>query len=64
MLLECYLKDYAKFYPVSIVPQIFIEDSSNLENLKSINNTSATHLVSCRVIPRPVTEKRLKKEMF
>ena len=52
------------FYPVSIMPQTFIEDSGNLKNVKSINNTTASHLVSCCVIPRPATEKGLKKEMF
>ena len=50
------------FYPISIKPKSFIEDSDNLEhpkNVKSINNTTFSHLVSCRVIPRLATiEKR------
>ena len=48
------------FYPMSIMPKIFIEDSSNLKhpkNVKSINNTTSSYLVSCRVIFRPATMK-------
>ena len=48
------------FYPISIMLQIFIEDSGNLKhpkNVKSINNSTVSHLVSCRVIPRPATMK-------
>ena len=40
------------FYLMSIMPKMFIEDSSNLKrpkNLKSINNTTISYLVSCRV---------------
>ena len=40
------------FHPMSIMPKIFIEDSSSLKhpkNLKSINNTTSSYLVSCRV---------------
>ena len=40
------------FYLMSIMPKMFIEDSSNLKrpkNLKSINNTTMSYLVSCRV---------------
>ena len=43
------------FYSMTIMPKIFIEDSSNLEhpkNVKSINNTTSSHLVSCREISR------------
>ena len=43
------------FYSITIMPKIFIEDSSNLEhpkNVKSINNTTSSHLVSCREISR------------
>ena len=59
---KCWVKDF--ILPVSIMPQTFIEDSGNLKNVKSINNTSASHLVSCCVIPRPATEKGLKKDVF
>ena len=40
--------------------QILIEDSGNLKhpkNVKSISNTTASHLDSCRVIPRAATMK-------
>ena len=46
------------FYPISIMPQILIEDSGNLKhpkNVKSISNTTVSHLVSCRLILRPAT---------
>ena len=49
------------------MPQIFIEDFGNLKhpkNVKSINNTTVSHLVSCLVIPRPATMKGLEKEAF
>ena len=52
------------------MPKIFIEDSSNLKhpkNVKSINNTTSSYLVSCRVIPRPATmrgEKKLCSEKY
>ena len=49
------------------MPQILIEDSGNLEhpkNVKSISNTTVSHLVSCRVIPRPATMKRWEKDVF
>ena len=49
------------------MPQILIEDSGNLEhpkNVKSISNTTVSHLVSCRVIPRPATMKGWEKEVF
>ena len=55
------------FYRISIMLQIFIEDSGNLKhpkNVKSINNTTVSHLVSCRVIPRPATMKGWEKEVF
>ena len=52
------------FYHKSIMSQIFIEDSGNLKNEKSINNTTTSYLVSCRVIPRPAAVKGLEKEMF
>ena len=48
------------FYPISIMPKIFIKNSGNLKhpkNKKNINNTKVSHLVSCRVIPRPATMK-------
>ena len=38
------------FYHISIMLQIFIEDSGNLKNPKSINNTTVSHLGSYRVI--------------
>ena len=55
------------FYRISIMLQIFIEDSGNLKhpkNVKSINNTTGSHLISCRVIPRPATMKGWEKEVF
>ena len=55
------------FYLVSIMPQILIKVSGNLKhpkNVKSISNTSVSHLVSCRVIPRPATMKMWENEVF
>ena len=55
------------FFPISIMPKIFIEDSSNLKhpkNVKSINNITSSYLVSCRVIPRPATMKGWEKDVF
>ena len=49
------------------MPKIFIEDSGNLKtpkNVKSINNTTVSHLVSFHVIPRPATMKGWEKEVF
>ena len=49
------------------MPQILIEDSGNLKhpkNVKSISNTTVSHLVSCRVIPRPATMKGWEKEVL
>ena len=49
------------------MPKIFIKNSGNLKhpkNKKSINNTKVSHLVSCRVIPRPATMKGWEKELF
>ena len=49
------------FYHISIMLQIFIEDSGNLKNhknVKSINNTTVSHLVSCREILRPAMQKK------
>ena len=49
------------------MPKIFIEDSGNLKhlkNVKSINNTTVFHLVSCHVIPKPTTIKGREKEVF
>ena len=46
------------FYPISIKAQVFIEDCGKLKHpkkVKSINNTTASHLVSCRVITRLAT---------
>ena len=48
------------------MPQILIEDSGNLKhpkNVKSISNATVSHLVSCRVIPRPTIMKGRKKEV-
>ena len=48
------------FYPMSIMPKIFIKGSSNLKhpkNVKSINNSTSSYLVSCHVIPRSATMK-------
>ena len=48
------------FYPISIMPQILIEDPGNLKhpkNVESISNTMVSHLVRCCVIPRQVTMK-------
>ena len=47
-------------YPISIMSYILIEHSGNLQhpkNVKSISNTTVSHLVSCRVISRPATMK-------
>ena len=47
------------------MPQILIEDSGNLKhpkNVKSISNTTVSHLVSCRVIPRPTTKKKCSEK--
>ena len=55
------------FYLVSIMPQILIKVSDNLKhpkNVKSISNTSVSHLVSCRVIPRPATMKMWENAVF
>ena len=55
------------FYSITIMPNIFSEDPGNLKhpkNVKSINNTMGSHLVSCRVIPRPATMKGSEKEVF
>ena len=44
--------------------QILIEDSGNLKHpksVKSISNTTASHLVSCRVKPGPGTIKGWEK---
>ena len=49
------------------MPQILIEDSGNLKHLKnveSISNTTVSHLVSCRVIPRAATMKGWEKKVF
>ena len=49
------------------MPKIFIEDSSNLKhpkNAKNLNNTTSSHLVSCRVIPRPATMNGWEKDVF
>ena len=46
------------FYSLTIIPKIFIENSSNLKhpkNVKCINNRTSSHLVSCCIIPTPVT---------
>ena len=51
------------FYHISIMLQIFIKDSGNLKNpknVKSINNTTVSHLVSCRVIHRPAMQKKIR----
>ena len=55
------------FYPISIMPQILIEDPSNLKhpkNVKGISNTVVSHQVRCCVIPRQVTMKGWQKEVF
>ena len=49
------------------MPKIFIEDSGNFKhpkNMKNINNTTVSHLVSCRVIPKPATMKGREKKLF
>ena len=55
------------FYLISIMPKTFIEGSGNLKyprNVKTINNTTVSHLVICCVIPRPGTMKGWEKETF
>ena len=52
------------FYPISIVSQIFIEDPGNLKlfkNLKTNNDSTGSHLVSCRVITSSAIVKGEKK---
>ena len=47
--------------------KVFMEDSGHLthsKNVKSINNTTGSHLVSCRVIPRPASMKGWEKDVF
>ena len=47
--------------------QISTEDFGNLEHpkdVKSINNTTVSNLVSFRVIARPATMKEWEKEVF
>ena len=49
------------------MPQIFIENSGNLKhpkNVKSINNTTGSHLVSSGVMPRLTTVKGWEKAVF
>ena len=49
------------------MPQILVEDSGNLKhpkNGKIISNTAVSHLVRCRVIPRPATMKGWENEVF
>ena len=48
------------FYSISIRPKIYIEDFGKFKHpkiVKSNNNTTVSHLASCRVIPKPVTMK-------
>ena len=48
------------------MPKVFIEDSSNPKNVKSINSNNGltnSYLVSCRVIPRPATMKWWEKDV-
>ena len=55
------------FYPIRIKPKISIEGSSNLKHpkdVKSINNTTVSYLVSCHITPRPATMKRSEQEVF
>ena len=62
---KCWVKEL--FYPISIMLKICIEDSGNFKhpkNVKSINNTTVSHLVRCRVIPKPTTMKKREKEVF
>ena len=49
------------------MPKISIENSGNFKhpkNMKNINNTTVSHLVSCRVIPKPATMKGREKKVF
>ena len=58
------LRSRTLFYPISIMPQFLIKDFVKLKqpkNVKSINNATGSHLVSCRVIPSPATMKGWKK---
>ena len=55
------------FCPISIMPNIFIKDYCNLKHpkiVKSINNVTSSHLVSCRIISRPTTMKGWEKDVF
>ena len=56
---KCWVKDF--ILPHKHDAQILIEGSGNLKhsiNVRSISNTKVSHLVSCRVIPRPATMKQ------
>ena len=48
------------------MPKIFIGDSGKQhpKNVKSSNNTTVSHLVSCHVIPSLATMKGWEKEVF
>ena len=57
-LAKCWVQDFLSAHEHHA--QNFIEGSSNLKhlkNVKSINNTTSSYPVSCRVIPRPATLK-------
>ena len=61
---KCWVKDFILAHKHDA--QILIENSGNLkhtENVKSVINTSVSHLVSCRVIPRPANMKGWGKEV-
>ena len=53
--------------PLNILPQILIEDSGNLKhpkNVKSISNTTVSHLVSCHVVPFFIKKRCSEKYML
>ena len=55
------------FYPLNIIPKFLSKILATLrhpKNVKSSNNTTVSHLVSCRVIPRPATMKEWEKEVL
>ena len=59
---KCWVKDF--ILPHKHHAQILIEDSGNLklpENVKSVSNTTVSHLACCCVIPRPDTMKGWEK---
>ena len=63
---ECCVKDFIllhKYHGQNFLSKI-LATLKHPKNVKSINNTTVSHVVSCRVIPRPATMKGWQKEVF